>query len=153
MAFPQDVAVVRWVEGLTVGLVSGAQVALAAGANVIGKVLVADQTLPYTVPVGAAVAAGNTGLDIRGYSAFTLLVPTNFDGSVITIEVNASGGTTWFPLYDITNTAVQVGSGVVAAGRAYDLPGELGPAPFVRFVCGTNQVTDPTVFSLAMKAS
>jgi hypothetical protein len=141
----QDVAVVRWVEGLTV--------AIGAGLSVIGKVLAADQTLPYTVPVGANVAALNVGIDIRGYTAFTLIVPANFDGSVINIEVNANGGTTWFPLYDITNAAVQVGSGVVAPGRAYDLPGELGGAAYVRFNCVTVQSTDPTIFSLMMKAA
>lgn len=125
---------------------------LTDGSAVIGRVLAAHQVLTYTVPVGANVATGNAGLDVRGYTSFTLLVPGNFDGSVINAEVNHDGGATWYPLYGIDGSQVQVGSGVAVAGRAYDLPGELGPVSYLRFNCVTAQATTDTVFTLMMNA-
>lgn len=146
----QDVAVVRWVEGLTVGLVSGAQVALATGANVIGKVLAAEQVVTASVPVGQQ----NTPIiDVRGYTRAALWVPANFDGNTISIWTGYNPGFGVQALFDVTNTQVYVGSvpGAVAPSRNYDLPGEIAPWPYLLLSCANAQLTTATDFVLVLR--
>lgn len=151
MPIPTEVAVVRMPDvtlvATAVGITPGQTVGLAAGSQVIGAILAAEKKVTASVPVGQQ----NTPvIDIRGYSRFGLWVPSTFDGSAISVWVGHDGVGVQL-LYDITNTAVSVGSGVVAAGRNYDLPGEISSWPYVLFSCISVQAGTATDFVLVMR--
>ena len=86
--------------------------------------------------------------DTAGYSNMGLIVPPELDGTQISFQVSINT-TTFFPLYDITNTPVVM---TVAPSRAYDLPGELSAWRYISIVTLTTQTTTNTVFQLVLRS-
>lgn len=104
-----------------------------------------EAVIAMTVTSGGTLTGNH---DTLGYGLFGLVVPAEFDGTAIQFQVSHDGGT-YYPLYDITNTAVQM---TVAPSRAYDLPGELSAWRYLRIVCVTAQTTTNTVFQLVLRS-
>lgn len=102
--------------------------------------------------VTCSVASGQTisaAVDLAGMRNVGLIVPSTFDGTAITFQVSDQLAGTYVPLYDIRNVAVAIP--VMAASRAYDLPGELTWVRFLKIVCGTAQATTSTDFLLVAR--
>lgn len=102
----------------------------------------AEGSAVLTVAIGANLSSE---LDARGLRNLGIIIPAEFDGTSIMFQISRTSGGTYYPLYDIYNTRVQM---TVAAARAYDLPGELTFASFLKVECVTPQAT--TVTSLVV---
>lgn len=104
------------------------------------------------VVLTASVAAGQTvqgsGLDVGGLRNWGVLVPSTFDGTQIQFQMCDSFGGTYVGVYDITNTRVVM---TVAAGRFYDIPGELMAIRFLKIECVTAQAGTATDFLIIGK--
>jgi hypothetical protein len=123
-------------------------------ANSLAVVLASDAPAAVARREGSALVTVNVGqtlsggVDTAGYGNMGLIVPSDFDGTSISFQVSVDSGA-YVPLYDITNTQVVM---TVAAGRAYDLPGELMVWRYFKLVCGTAQATTNTVFTLVLRS-
>jgi hypothetical protein len=98
--------------------------------------------------VAAGATVPTTGIDCRGYDPIAILVPAEFDGTVITFQGSTDNGT-FVPLYDATNSPLTM---TVTASRGYPLWGELSGWPYIKVICGTPQATTATVFSIVLQS-
>lgn len=105
-----------------------------------------EVVLTASVAAGATVQA--TGLDVGGLHNWGILVPSTFDGTQIQFQTCDSFGGTYVGVYDITNTRVTM---TVAAGRFYDIPGELMAIRFLKIECVTAQAGTATDFLIIGK--
>lgn len=83
----------------------------------------------------------------QGRALFGLVIPSTFDGTVITFQVSADG-VTYQALYDEFNTQVSM---TVAASRSYNLPTALAPWAYWKIICSSAQTTTDTVFVVVSK--
>lgn len=83
----------------------------------------------------------------KGCAMFGLVIPSTFDGTVITFQSSADG-TTYQALSDSAGAAVSM---TVAASKNYDLPSALAPWPYWKIVCSTAQTTTDTVFQVCSR--
>jgi len=107
---------------------------------------------PREATVTASVAISGTttpAIDTAGYRFFGLIIPSTFDGTVISFTGCDTSGGTYQAIYDIFGNLVQM---TVAASRSYDLPGELSAWRFIKIVCATTQATTTTDFILVMRS-
>jgi hypothetical protein len=95
-------------------------------------------------------SATSSSVDIRAAAIFALYVPTGFDGTELDIEVSPDNAN-WVPLTDDADTPATVGPVAVSSGNAYDLPVELAPWPFFRFVSDANQSGNDIDLIVTMK--
>ena len=120
-------------------------IALAAGSNIIGKVMQAESSATASVASSGTVSAA---ADCRGYTAVGILVPSTFDGSQIQFQVSQDNST-FYDLYDNSNARVAM---TVGASRAYPLWSELAGWNYLKVVTVTAQATTSTDFVIALKA-
>jgi len=107
---------------------------------------------PREATVTSSVAISGTttpAIDTAGYRFFGLIIPSTFDGTVISFTGCDTSGGTYQAIYDIFGNLVQM---TVAASRSYDLPGELSAWRFIKIVCATTQATTTTDFTLVMRS-
>ncbi len=126
-----------------------ANIVLAAGTNVIGRLLRAEATATMTVTVGGTQSGS---VDCRGYVPVGLIVPSTFDGSLITWQASPDN-VSYFAVYEYANGAspnavVQT----VLATTAVPIPSEVQGWNFIRVVCGTAQASTDTIFTVQLKA-
>jgi hypothetical protein len=100
----------------------------------------------------ARMSLGSTltpAIDTAGMRNLGLLIPSTFDGGLLSFLVSDSLAGTYLALYDITNTQVVM---TVAASRAYDMPGELTAWRFIKIAANTAQLTTDTDFILVYRS-
>jgi hypothetical protein len=104
-----------------------------------------DLSVVASVAIGASLSGA---VDIRGYRFTGIIVPSTFDGTIITFQVSADG-TNYFALYDATNTLVQM---TVAASRAYAVWAEVNDWSYVKIATVSSQTTTTTDFVLQLRS-
>lgn len=109
-----------------------------------------DEAVERVLTASVAIAGNlSAELDLTGLRNWGFIVPSTFDGSLINFQMSDISAGTYIPVYDITNTLVQM---TVTAGRYYDIPGELMGIRFLKINCVTAQATTTTVFTIVGKS-
>ena len=122
-------------------------IALAASTNVIGKVLKTETTATATISIGTSTTVSNT-VDVRGYDIVGIVIPSTFDGSVISFQVS-NDNVTFQPLYDFSDSLVTM---TVTPSRSYPVYAELIGWSYIKIICSTAQATTDTVFTLQLRS-
>jgi hypothetical protein len=96
---------------------------------------------PAATTVMASGASATGPVDGRSGSAFGIMVPAAFTGTVINFAVSADG-LTWVPLYDASNALV---AQTIAPGRGYSITTAVAGWPFWEITSPSAQGGDRSI--------
>jgi hypothetical protein len=98
-----------------------------------------------TVAVDATTSAR---VVLDGFAIGMVYLPSTFDGTTITFTVCDTEDGTYLPYEGTDGNAVSI---TTNASSAFALPEGLFGAPYMKFVCGSNQTTTATIIRLSLK--